>query len=285
MDKIDIEKYRNLLLKYVDNTDGSEDVNELCEIFFNEIHEIGNDEAINELMPILKYFLKTNLNNFDNVDVYGVTENLELFRYFLSFSDKIDVIELMRRNEDGEENLINIIELMYKNKLTIPTKLINKHFTDENLKWCGWYENAGELRNSLCSKMTTLNLYYNKTFSYEGDMTEYYFRKNDILIIDNKNITSLNYDLEKNELSEKELKYLWEASDNYFEDEYSSELILFSNNGKIEKIQEIKYKNYNNFTASDIEMKKTIYKVNKKHLMIVDKGDVNIVTTITNIYN
>ena len=66
-------------------------------------------------------------------------------------------------------------------------------------------------------------------------MTECYFRKNDILIIYNKNITSLNYDLEKNELSEKELKYLWEASDNYFEDEYSSELILFSNNGKIEK--------------------------------------------------
>jgi hypothetical protein len=72
---------------------------------------------------------------------------------------------------------------VYKNKLTIPTKLINKHFTDENLKWCGWYENADELR------------------------------------------------------------------------------------------------------TSDIEMKKTIYKVNKKHLMIVDKGDINIVTTITNIYN
>jgi len=113
----------------------------------------------------------------------------------------------------------------------------------------------------------------------------YCIRKNDILIIDNKNITSLNYDLEKNELSEKELKYLWEANDNYFEDEYSSELILFENNGKIEKIQEIKYKNYNNSTASDIEMKKIVYKVNKKHLMIVDEGDVNIVTTITNIFN
>jgi len=32
-----------------------------------------------------------------------------------------------------------------------------------------------ELRKSLCSKMTTLNLYYNETFSYEGDMTECYF--------------------------------------------------------------------------------------------------------------
>lgn len=144
---MDIEKYRKLLLNCIDNTDGSEDINELCEIFINEIHEIGTDEIINELMPILKYYIRNNLHNFDGVDMYGVTENLELFRYFLSFSNEIDVIELMRENEDGAECLMNIIELIYKNKLIISKNLIDKHFTDDNLKWCGWYEQADELRN------------------------------------------------------------------------------------------------------------------------------------------
>jgi len=144
---MDIEKYRKLLLNCIDNTDGSEDINELCGIFINEIHEIGTDEIINELMPILKYYIRNNLHNFDGVDMYGVTGNLKLFRYLLSFSDEIDVIELMRENEDGAECLMNIIELIYKNKLIISKKLIDKHFNDDNLKWCGWYEQADELRN------------------------------------------------------------------------------------------------------------------------------------------
>ena len=47
------------------------------------------------------------------------------------------------------------IELIYKNKLII-SKLIDKHFTD-NLKWCGWYEQADELRNLTKKQYTIIN--------------------------------------------------------------------------------------------------------------------------------
>lgn len=134
--------------------------------------------------------------------------------------------------------------------------------------------------------MSTINLYCNKKFSFEGDDTEYYFRKNDILICGQykDDIISLNYNLEKNELSDEEKDYIFNASCCYFEVEYSKEIIDYKNNNKLEIIEKVNIKNYNNATASDIEINKTIFKVNKKHLLIIDEGDIKTMTTITNVF-
>lgn len=146
MNSEEISKYKKLLFRYIDHTTGSEDINELCEIFINEIWDLGSDEVINELLPILKYYIRNNINNLDEIDLFGTTANLELFIYTISLSENIDVIDLMRQSEDGAEHLMDIIELIYNNKLKLPKKVIEKHFTDENLKWCGWYEKSDELR-------------------------------------------------------------------------------------------------------------------------------------------
>ena len=66
--------------------------------------------------------------------------------------------------------------------------------------------------------------------------------------------------------------------------EYSKEIIDYKNNDKLEIIEKVNIKNYNNATASDIEINKTIFKVNKKHLLIIDEGDIKTMTTITNVF-
>lgn len=137
--------------------------------------------------------------------------------------------------------------------------------------------------------MSEIKLYVNThTNINEGRECNIYFRKNDIIITDSDygDIISLNYDLELNSLSNDELENLKVVQEYYYneEEEYMKDIIEFPKNDKLEKIIEQDINNYNNASASDISVKKTIYKVNKKHLMIVDERDVSSITTITNVF-
>lgn len=137
--------------------------------------------------------------------------------------------------------------------------------------------------------MSEINLYVNThTNINEGRECNIYFRKNDIIITDSDygDIISLNYDLELNSLSNDELEHLNQVLSHYYneEEEYMKDIVEFTEYDKLEKIIEQDIENYNNATASEISVKKTIYKVNKKHLMIVDERDVSSITTITNVF-
>jgi hypothetical protein len=137
--------------------------------------------------------------------------------------------------------------------------------------------------------MSKINLYcISKNGSFEGDFTQYYFRKNDILICGQyeDDIISLNYDLVRNKLSDEEKDFISNAHCYSFEEEeeYSKEIINYKNNDKLEIIEEVNIKNYNNASSSEIEVNKTIFKVNEKHLLIIDQGDIHTMTTITNVF-
>ena len=137
--------------------------------------------------------------------------------------------------------------------------------------------------------MTEIKLYVNThTNIYEGRECYIYFRKNDIIITDSDygDVISLNYDLELNSLSNDELENLKVVQEYYYikKKECMKDIVEYPENDKLEKIIEQNIENYNNATASDISVKKTIYKVNKKHLMIVDKCDAPSITTITNVF-
>ena len=137
--------------------------------------------------------------------------------------------------------------------------------------------------------MSEIKLYVNThTNINEGRECNIYFRKNDIIITDSDygDVISLNYDLELNSLSNDELENLKVVQEYYYikKKEYMKDIIEYPENDKLEKIIEQNIENYNNATASDISVKKTIYKVNKKHLMIVDKCDAPSITTITNVF-
>jgi hypothetical protein len=128
--------------------------------------------------------------------------------------------------------------------------------------------------------MSEIKLYVNThTNINEGRECNIYFRKNDIIIC-------LNYDLELNSLSNDELENLKVVQEYYYneEEEYMKDIVEYPKNDKLEKIIEQDIENYNNATASEISVKKTIYKVNKKHLMIIDEHDVHSITTITNVF-
>lgn len=133
--------------------------------------------------------------------------------------------------------------------------------------------------------MSKIKLYCIPKKNYEGDYTEFIFRKNDIIIIDNKDIMSLTYDFEPNDISEDEKKYLFEASMDCFEKIFSDITVDYENNEKLEIIENIHIENYNCETGSEISVNKIIYKVNDKHILIIDKGDINTMTTITNVFN
>lgn len=137
--------------------------------------------------------------------------------------------------------------------------------------------------------MSEIKLYVNThTNIYEGRECNIYFRKNDIIITnsDYGDVISLNYDLELNSLSNDELEHLKVVQQEYYneEEEYMKDIVEYLENDKLEKIIEQDIENYNNATASEISVKKTIYKVNKKHLMIVDERDAPSITTITNVF-
>ena len=89
-----------------------------------------------------------------------------------------------------------------------------------------------------------------------------------------------------NSLSNDELENLKVVQQHYYneEEEYMKNIVEYPENDKLEKIIEQDIENYNNATASEISVKKTIYKVNKKHLMIVDERDVSSITTIRNVF-
>ena len=99
-------------------------------------------------------------------------------------------------------------------------------------------------------------------------------------------IISLNYDLVRNKLSDEEKDFISNAHCYSFEEEeeYSKEIINYKNNDKLEIIEEVNIKNYNNASSSEIEVNKTIFKVNEKHLLIIDQGDIHTMTTITNVF-
>ena len=133
----DLEEYRNKILKYVDNVDGNESIDELIEIFISDIYICGTNEAINELLPILKYYIKKNIKKFGETgcDLFFVTQHPELFSYTLSFANEVDVIGLMLEYADGLEEYYTIEELMLKNNLSLPKIIIDKYFshlTDES---------------------------------------------------------------------------------------------------------------------------------------------------------
>lgn len=138
--------------------------------------------------------------------------------------------------------------------------------------------------------MLEIKLYVNThTNIYEGRECNIYFRKNDIIISDSDygDVISLNYDLELNSLSNDELENLKEYYYYYNEEEeeeYIKNIVEYPENDKLEKIIEQDIENYNNAKASEISTKKTIYKVNKKHLMIIDEGDAPSITTIRNVF-
>jgi len=137
--------------------------------------------------------------------------------------------------------------------------------------------------------MSEIKLYVNThTNINEGRECNIYFRKNDIIITDSDygDIISLNYDLELNSLSNDELENLKVVQQHYYneEEEYMKDIMEYPENDKLEKIIEQDIENYNNATASEISVNKIIYKVNKKHLMIVDECDLSSITTITNVF-
>lgn len=112
--------------------------------------------------------------------------------------------------------------------------------------------------------MSEIKLYVNThTNIYEGRHCYVYFRKNDIIITDSDygDVICLNYDLELNSLSNDELENLKVVQGYYYneEEEYMKDIVEFPENDKLEKIIEQDIENYNNATASEISVKKTIY--------------------------
>jgi hypothetical protein len=68
-------------------------------------------------------------NEKKDIDLYFTIIHPELFSYTLTFANEIDVIKLMLESADGEENILEITDLMNEYNLTLPEKIINKHFT------------------------------------------------------------------------------------------------------------------------------------------------------------
>lgn len=79
--------------------------------------------------------------------LFFVTIDPDLFKYTLTFADKLNVIKCMIEYADGPENMEIIAELMYNHKLTLPKEIVDSTFTDEELNWRGWGNHAEELRN------------------------------------------------------------------------------------------------------------------------------------------
>ena len=131
-----LEKYKKILLENLDGKlDGNESLDDLTLYFIMDIHLIGTDELLNELMPYLKFYIKENIKKIKekNIDLYFTTVHPELFSYTLTFIDEIDVIELMLEYADGEENILEIVDLLKLCKIKLPEKIINRHFGDISL--------------------------------------------------------------------------------------------------------------------------------------------------------
>ena len=143
------KEYEKILRKYVDNSKGL-NIEELEEAFMLDIGNFSI-EINEELLPIIKYLIKKLINDIDSYDFIFTTVHPELFKYALSFIDQVDVIGAMREYEDGPENLIDIIDMLVKHKLKLPKNIIEKHFSYEDLKWCGYNKDDA---NELYKKIT-----------------------------------------------------------------------------------------------------------------------------------
>ena len=139
----------NLLKKYNENNYTQEEEGELCEILLLDIWDVYDEN----LQSLFKTYIKNMLSNCNSYeefvdtghDLFCVTVDPELFKYTLTFANKLNVIKCMLEYADGPENMVSIIELMNNHNLTLPKNIVDSTFTDSELKWCG-EKNYEELR-------------------------------------------------------------------------------------------------------------------------------------------
>ena len=146
-----IQTFNNFIAMNIYDYD-NEILEQISDIFLDEIHTlIEDDNKYNDL--IYKVIDKlVDIDEIDGIDWCFLTSNKKLFCWWINkYKYTIDVIAPILEYEDGPENIISVIELMYddNNNLTLPRDIVEKHFKDEYLNWCGWGDRSEMLRNKI----------------------------------------------------------------------------------------------------------------------------------------